>query len=277
MKKIIFIVLIAAFMHAVWNAVVKRTNDKTIVIGFIALGHAIPGLALLPMVSHPGWEAFPFIIASILLHWFYYYFLNFAYKFGDLSFVYPISRGLAPLLISLGAFFWIGENLPLLGWLGIFLISFGVFAITGNFLKGAFQADALIAAILIAVIVSMYSLADGFGVRISNSVLGYVAWLFSAEIIVVICVFYTRLERLKAMPVRTRFLGLSAGIMSSLAYALVLYAKTAAPLGFVSALRETSVIFAALIGVIWFREGPKKRRILAAFIVTAGSVIIAIS
>ena len=275
--EIIFIVLIAAFMHAFWNAIVKKTNDKTIVIGLIALGHAIPGLALLPIVSPPGWEALPFIIASILLHWFYYYFLNYAYKFGDLSFVYPISRGLAPLLIALGAFFYIGENLPLLGWLGILLISFGIITITGNLFREEIQLGALIAAIFVSLIVAMYSLADGFGVRSSSSVFGYVAWLFSAEIIVVIYIFYTRLERLKAMPLTTRLVGLIAGILSSLAYALVLYAKTAAPLGFVSALRETSVIFAALIGVIWFGESPKKRRIIAAFVVTAGSVVIAIS
>ncbi len=263
-------------MHAAWNAFVKKAIDKTIVIGFIALGHAIPGLIILPVVSQPGLGAFPFIIASIFLHWFYYYFLNFAYTFGDLSFVYPISRGLAPLLIALGAFFFIGENLPPSGWLGILLISIGIMAIAGSFLNGEFQKGAIIAAILTAIIVSLYSLADGFGVRISSSVLGYVAWLFSAEIIVVIYIFFTRLERLKVMPVRIQFLGLFAGILSSISYALVLYAKTIAPLGLVSALRETSVIFAALIGVIWFGEGPRKRRIIAALLVAAGSALIAI-
>ena len=194
-----------------------------------------------------------------------------------MSFVYPISRGLATPLIALGAFFYIGENLPVFGWLGILVVSFGIIAITGNFIRDEIQLGALIAAILISLIVAMYSLADGFGVRSSNSVLGYVAWLFSAEIMVVIYIFYTRLERLKAMPLTTSFLGSIAGILSSLAYALVLYAKTAAPLGFVAALRETSVVFAALIGVFWFGESPKQRRIIAAILVTAGSALIAIS
>ena len=109
---LIFIVLIAAFLHAFWNALVKGSGDKTIVLGLIALGHMVPGIAIAALAPLPGWDAAPYIIASTLIHWGYYYFLNLAYRMGDLSLVYPITRGLAQVLVALGAQLWIGEALP---------------------------------------------------------------------------------------------------------------------------------------------------------------------
>ncbi len=120
-------------------------------------------------------------------------------------------------------------------------------------------------------------IANGIGVRVSDSPLGYIGWLFVCEIFVVAFVFTNRWDRVRKMSSRALAIGLFGGIVSGAAYGLVLYAKTQAPLAVVSALRETSVIFAALIGIYWFSEGPRRDRLLAALVVGAGIAAIAVA
>ena len=276
-SSLVLIVLTAAFLHAFWNALVKGSGDKTIVLGLIALGHVVPGVAITVLAPLPGWDALPYIIASTLLHWGYYYFLNLAYQKGDLSLVYPITRGLAPVMVALGAQIWIGESLPVLAWLGILAVSAGVMVLSQGIFKTAVPKTSIVAAVIVATLVASYSLVDGIGVRLSDSIMGYIGWLFTAEACVALFIFKTRWARLRLLPVKTWLLGFIGGILSATAYALVLYVKTEAPLGVVSALRETSVIFAALIGVIWFGEGPKTRRLLAGVIVGVGTILIGLA
>ena len=276
-SSLVLIVLTAAFLHAFWNALVKGSGDKTIVLGLIALGHVVPGVAITVLAPLPGWDVLPYIIASTLLHWGYYYFLNLAYQKGDLSLVYPITRGLAPVMVALGAQIWIGESLPVLAWLGILTVSAGVMVLSQGIFKTAVPKTSIVAAVIVATLVASYSLVDGIGVRLSDSIMGYIGWLFTAEACVALFIFKTRWARLRLLPVKTCLLGFIGGILSATAYALVLYVKTEAPLGVVSALRETSVIFAALIGVIWFGEGPKTRRLLAGVIVGVGTVLIGLA
>lgn len=271
---IVAMVLSAALLHAFWNAVVKGAGDKTIVLGLIALGHVIPGIAIVLIAPFPGWQVWPYVVASTVIHWGYYYFLNVAYRLGDLSVIYPIARGLAPVLIALGAQFWIGETLSPQVWGGILLVSAGIMVLTRGLFAGALPLTGFLAAIACAVMVASYSLVDGVGVRLSDNALAYVGWLFVMEIIVALFIFPTRMERLRAVPLRVVLLGFLGGVISGTAYGMVLYAKTLAPLGIVSALRETSVIFAAMIGVLWFGEGPKGNRLVAALIVAVGIVVI---
>jgi len=273
---IVAIVLSAALLHALWNAVVKGAGDKTVVLGLIALGHVVPGAVVVALVPSPGWAVWPYIVASTVIHWGYYYFLNVAYRLGDLSVIYPIARGMAPVLIALGAQVWVGETLPALAWLGILCVSGGIMVLTRGVFAGALAVSGLLAALACAVMVASYSLVDGVGVRLSTNALGYVGWLFVLEVIVAGYIFSTRFERLRAVPLRVVALGFLGGVISGTAYGLVLYAKTLAPLGIVSALRETSVIFAAMIGVLWFGEGPKGNRLAAAGIVAAGIVLIGV-
>ena len=271
------IVMFAAFLHAFWNAVVKGAQDKTIVLGLIALGHVVPGIAMVVFSPSPAVSAIPYIIASTVIHWVYYYLLNVAYRVGDLSMVYPIARGLAPVLIALGAQFFVGERLPPLVWGGILSVSVGIMVLTRGVFRSGLPLAGLLAAIGTAVMIAGYSITDGVGVRLSGSVLGYIGWLFTAELIVAVYVFGSRWDRLRAVDARTVVLGVVGGVISGAAYALVLYAKTLAPLGIVSALRETSVIFAAMIGVIWFKEGPRGPRLIAAGVVAVGIVLIGLA
>ncbi len=273
----VLIVLFAAFLHASWNAIVKGAGDRTIILGMIAMGHVVPGVALIYYFPTPLAAAAPYIIASTVIHWGYYYLLNVAYRHGDLSLIYPITRGLSPVLIALGAQFWVGESLPWLAWAGVFTVSAGVLVLTRGIVSGNLHRGGVIAAIATAFVVASYSLVDGIGVRVSGSPLGYIGWLFTAEITVLIFIFGTRFDRVRKIRKRTLTLGFTGGVISGAAYGLVLYANTLAPLGVVSALRETSVIFAAIIGVMWFGEGPKRRRLLAGVIVAIGIVAIAVT
>lgn len=268
------LVMTAAVLHAAWNALVKGAGDKAVMLAWISLGHFIPAAILAMFVPLPSIEAVPFIVASTVIHWGYYYFLTIAYRFGDLSFVYPIARGGAPILIALGALVWADEQLPVLGWIAIGTVSCGIFL-----LAAVRHADprALGAALATSVIIAFYSVVDGIGIRLSGSPLGYVAWLFIAEIIVTLFIFLTRWPRVRATPSRTLVIGLAGGVLSGLAYGLVLYAKTLAPLGIVSALRETSVIFAALFGILWFKERPIGRRLVAAGVVACGIIMLTMS
>jgi drug/metabolite transporter (DMT)-like permease len=271
------LVLAAALLHAVWNAVLKGAGDKTIVLGLIALGHVVPGLAMVWLAPAPVRAIWPYILASTVIHWGYYFLLNMAYRLGDLSIIYPVARGLAPVLIALGAQLWIGERLPALAWLGILTVSGGIMVLTRGALRGALSLSGLFAALGTAVFVAAYSLVDGVGIRLSGSPMGYVGWLFMAEIFVVGNIFWGRMDRLHMVSRKTVFLGVLGGLISGTAYAMVLYAKTLAPLGVVSAIRETSVIFAAMIGVLWFGEGPGGNRLIVAAIVAGGIILIGLA
>lgn len=268
------IVLTAALFHAVWNALVKGAEDRVIMLGLIALGHIPAGLVLVAVSPMPDPSVWPWMVASVMVHWGYFWLLNVAYKLGDLSLIYPVARGIAPVLVALIAQIWLGEILPPVAWAGVILVSAGILLLARDAFTGALPFAGLVAALAVGAAVTAYSLIDGVGVRLSGSAAAYIGWLFSAKILIVLYVFPTRIDRVRAVPLKQLWIGFAGGLVSGAAYALVLYAKTMAPLGLVSALRETSVIFAALIGVLWFREGPKGRRILASLIVSAGIVVI---
>ncbi|GGB91567.1 hypothetical protein GCM10011363_05200 [Marivita lacus] len=271
---VLAIVLVAAVLHAVWNALVKTSHDRAITLGLVAAGHCIPALALMPFVPVPVAAAFPFIIASTVIHWGYYYFLNISYRFGDLSLIYPIARGTAPVMVALGAMIWADEILSIWAWIGILTVSAGILI-----LAAVRYADkrGMGAALLTSGIIAAYSVVDGIGIRVSGTPIGYVVWLFAAEIFVAVFVIATRFDRARAISAKARVLGLTGGLISGLAYALALFAKTLAPIGIVSAVRETSVIFAALIGVYWLGEGPARRRLVAASVVALGVMLLALS
>lgn len=268
------IVLLAALLHALWNALVKASGDRAVTLGLVAAGHCLPALALLPFVPVPAAAAVPFIIASTVIHWGYYYVLNISYRFGDLSVIYPIARGTAPVMVALGAMIWADEILSIAAWVGILTVSCGIMI-----LAAVRSADkrGIGAALLNSAIIAAYSIVDGIGIRLSGSPVGYVVWLLAAEICVVLFVASTRFERARELSPKALWLGLAGGVTAGLAYGLALFAKTLAPIGLVSAVRETSVVFAAVIGVVWMGEGPAGRRLLAAAVVVVGVMILALT
>ena len=270
------LVLLAAALHAIWNAVIKGTGDKTIAIGLVALGHMVLGLIGAAILPLPDIKVIPFIIASTLIHWGYYYGLTTAYKFGDLSLIYPIARGISPVIVTFFAFFWINERLSWVEMGGVLLISSGILFLGLRSLSNEKSIPALVFALTTGILIAAYSITDGFGVRLTENPLSYIVWLFIAEGFVVFYIFGRFRVRLLKSSFSEIMLGFFAGVISTVAYGLALYAKSLAPLGIVTALRETSVIIATLIGVLWFKEKPIGYRIGAASIVFCGIIFLAL-
>lgn len=266
------IVLFSAFLHAGWNAMLKAVDDRAGVLGAVSLAHALAGVVLIALSPVPDRASWPSIFVSTVVHYGYYLLLFRAYRHGDLSQVYPISRGLAPAFVALSAYGLIGESLGPLGWVGLALVSGGICLLALQ--RGAAQAQrsTIGLAVLLGLCIGTYSVADGIGIRQAGTATGYMGWLFLCEAPVPLAIALHRRRNRGYFAPRTMLLGMLGGIAAVTAYGLVLYVKTIAPLGAVSAVRESSVIIAALIGVVWFGERPWKGRMLAAVIVALGVI-----
>jgi phosphonate utilization associated putative membrane protein len=267
-------VLFGALLHAGWNALVKSSTDKEM---DTALIHLIGSLMVIPLVWFAGWpprSAWPFLAASITIHIGYYFALTGAYRHGDLGLTYPLMRGVAPLLVALSASLTLNEQLPLLGWLGVLGISFGVLVL--GFSRHAFEAPKAVAfALGNAVIIALYTVVDGLGVRAAGttltSTLQYVATLFMFDgWPFALMIFF---QRGAALPryARQRWPLASLGALASLgSYGIALWAMTRAPVAMVAALREVSVLFAVVIGTLVLREVVTTSRILGAMVIISG-------
>ena len=271
------LVLSAALLHASWNALVKAASDRALTIAAVASMHGLGGLVLIVLSDPPAMASWPSIAASTLIHYLYYVLLFQAYRLGDLSQVYPISRGMAPAVVALGTYLIIGENLTTQGWVGLIAISAGIFFLAIQ--RGAAHADrrAVGVAALLGLTIAGYSIADGIGVRLSQAPMGYIGWLFLLESPVMFAILWRRRRDAVAVDWRVFALGIVGGLFSVAAYATVLYVKTFAPIGAVSAIRESSVVIAALIGLVFFGERPWLGRLISAVIVAAGVITLAMS
>ena len=271
---IIAIILSAALLHAVWNAIVKSAVDRTTTLGLVAFGHVLPGAVMVAVLPLPSAESFVYIALSTVVHFGYFYLLGRAYEHGDLSIVYPIARGIVPALVSLWAWLLLGEVLPPPVWIGIGLIVVGILLSSWTSLRTGVGKSALVLSLATGFCISIYSLVDGIGVRLSGNTLSYWAWGAFLHLFIAGFAGWLRRRTLVQLPVRIWVTGIAGGMVSMTAYGLVLYAKNFAPLGAVSALRETSVIFATLIGFFVLKEGNWQRRLGAAVLMTFGIAVI---
>lgn len=274
---IIAIILSAALLHAVWNAIVKTAVDRTTTLGLVAFGHVIPGAVLVVLLPLPNAGSFLYIGLSTVVHFGYFYLLGRAYQHGDLSVVYPIARGIVPVLVSLWAWLLLGEVLPAMVWVGIGVIICGILLSSWNVLRTGVGRAALVLSLGTGFCISVYSLVDGVGVRLSGATLSYLAWGAFLHIFIACFCGWRRRGVLRALPAKTWMIGIAGGMVSMTAYGLVLYAKNFAPLGAVSALRETSVIFATLIGFLVLKEGNWQRRLGAAVLMACGVALIGLN
>ena len=274
---IIAIILSAALLHAVWNAIVKTAVDRTTTLGLVAFGQVLAGAAMVAVLPLPSAESFIYIVLSTLVHFGYFFLLGRAYQHGDLSVVYPTARGIVPALVSLWAMLLLGEVLPPMVWAGIGLIVIGILLSNWKALRSGVGKTTLGLALGTGLSISIYSLVDGVGVRLSGNTLSYWAWGAFLHLFIAGFVGWRKRQTLAQLPLRIWFVGISGGLVSMTAYGLVLYAKIFAPLGAVSALRETSVIFATLIGFLVLKEGNWKRRLGAAVLMVFGIAFVAIN
>jgi drug/metabolite transporter (DMT)-like permease len=254
-------VLLAALLHASWNAMIKGGGEVLHDTAGIVVGAMLIGLPFLFVVPVPPAAAWPFIIASVVVHLAYYWLMISAYRAGDLSLVYPLMRGVAPLITAIAGIAVLGETPAPVAWLGMLLVSGGVFLLGYRALGHAPSRAAVGFALANAVVIALYTLIDGRGARVSGNAWSYIVWLFVLDgIPFSLWMLATRRETFIAHLRRRSRRALAGGGLSAAAYAISVWAMTKAPVALVASLRETSVLFATLIGARLLRERLSARR-----------------
>ncbi|MFE5214392.1 MULTISPECIES: EamA family transporter [unclassified Streptomyces] len=265
-------VLLAAVTHASWNAIAHRITDKLVGFTLISGGGVLIGLAVAPFVPRPAVAAWPFLLASAVVHIAYYALLMTSFRLGDFGQAYPIARGSAPLVVTvLAAVF--AHEMPS-GWAaaGIAVSCLGLTGVSVWGLRGRRPDWAAIgAALATGLTIAAYTVLDGLGVRAAHSPLGYIAWLMAVQGVVIPAYTYARRRGDTVRLLRPHAgLGLLGSVLSVAAYALVLWAQTRAALAPVAALRESSIIVGAAIGAVFFKERFGAPRIAAAGLLVVG-------
>jgi drug/metabolite transporter (DMT)-like permease len=269
------LILCAALMHASWNAIVKSERDRLIGFGVVMMAGTVLCLPLLPFLGPLAWAALPWLLLSSLIHVFYYFFLLSAYAHGDLSHVYPIARGLGPTLVAIFSGALIGEHLRVHEAGGVLLVSLGIMALA--LAKGLkdWGGRGTVFAVVTGFAIAGYTFADGLGARASGNAIAYIAWLNVLEgPWVLVYAAWRRgggpvLLYLRAQGWRSAL----GGVIATLGYGIAIYALSVGAMAHVAALRETSVLFATVIGTRLLGEPFGIKRVLAAGMIVAGLVL----
>ena len=274
-------VLAAAGLHASWNAIAKGVPDRFGLFIKASVISVIIGAMLVVVLAPPARPSWPWLLASVGVHVLYNIGLMAAYQLGDFNQTYPLARGLGPVVVALVAATVLGEPLPPVATVGVVVIAvaIGVLGLT-PWKRIRHNRSALIAAILTGLAIATYTLLDGVGVRRSGSPLGYAAWLLAIHgLATMAALALIRRSRWAPEPPEKKAswpLGVIAGVMSMSAYSLVLWAQARGVLAAIAALRESSVVIAAIIGALFFREPLSRLRITASIAVAAGVVLLAL-
>jgi drug/metabolite transporter (DMT)-like permease len=269
-------VLAAAVTHAVWNAIAHGIKDQTLAFALIGVGGVVVAIPLIVVAALPRTSSWPYLLVSVAIHVFYVLLLMQCYRLGEFSQVYPLARGVSPLVVTILAAVFVREHLALPQIAGVVVVSAALaLLVFGGRRPGR---AAFLAAVGTGLTIAGYTTVDGVGVRLSGSPAGYIAWLMLLQSLCVpLFALIRRREVLLKQPPRILLSGLGAGALSVLAYGLVLWAQTRGSLAPIAALRETSVIFGAIIGTLVFREPFGRTRIAATVFVVAGIVLLNLS
>lgn len=272
---VVLLVLISALMHASWNAFLHLSGDRVWLLGMFSVPYVLVGaigVCVLPLPAPASW---PYIAASALLEFAYCFALIRAYRSGDFGQIYPIARGLSPLLVFVGALVFAHEELHAFAASGVVLVSLGIMSLA--FRRGMrFSGESVPWALTTGFFIATYSIVDGLGARLAGNGLSYIMWvylLWNVPQFIVVCKLRGGAAQMfvsKANAVR----GMLAGVLALTAYCLVIEAFRYLPIAMVSALREMSSIFAVLIGWLFMREKLTARRMVACVLVTCGAVLI---
>tara|TARA_X000000368_G_scaffold71528_1_gene52181 strand:+ start:790 stop:1626 length:837 start_codon:yes stop_codon:yes gene_type:complete len=275
MDLIVFLVVLsAALMHAVWNSIIQSSQNsflETLNFGVWKIPLTLTLIILLP-IPHP--DSWAYIATSICIHSVYVYALAYTYSKNELTQAYPIFRGSAPLIILLLSYFILKENISSIGWLAVIITSIGIISmsIIGN--KINFKSSVSISIVAIAIV--SYSMIDGVGARLSMQSFSYLAWVFFIHWSIY-SIFIIKQEGYSACinHLRNNYIkGIFAAGISFLGYGLILWAMTKAPIPYVAALRETSIIFVGLIGYLFLSEKMTIYKILSLITIVIGAVLL---
>ena len=273
MASVTLVVLFAAFCHAGWNALVRMRSDKLVAMALVigAAGVlALPLLLFFPVLPAAAW---PYLIASTIIHVGYAAALAMSYHHGELTKVYPLLRGAAPLTTLAVSLLFLNEAVGGREIAGIVVLAAGIMALT---LEGGWRVlvaspQAVGYAAATSLFITAYTLADGLGARLADSAHQYVAWLFAVQGPPTFAALLLVGRRDIVAGVSGNWtLGIAGGVLSLAAYWIVIWAMTVAPIPLVAALRETSILFALVIGSLWLGERVTPVRAASIFLVLAG-------
>jgi len=268
------ILLIAALSHAICHSLLKNNNNPLGILGITSLFEIIIFTPLVLHVPFPTPYIWTLVITSTLLHGFYRLLVVYSYKFGDLSFVYPVARGGSSLLLVLISLIYLNDKISFIGFIAIIIVCFGLFLISYS-KKKEFNKVAFILGALTSLMITSYTLVDGIGVRHSDNAYTYLYWMLLLNgTPALIASLMFKDHGLRKINKDLLIKGFGFGILAPLAYGIVVWCMQYLPIAYASSIRETSIIFATLIGFIILREKDAKSRILPAIFIVLGISIL---
>ena len=270
---VFLLILFAAFCHAGWSTIVKHHKSFSI-MGMTCIVEIIVFTPLVFFVPFPPLKIWYFIILSVILHGFYRLSVIYSYKFGDLSFVYPIARGGSSLLIVIFTLIILQEQISSLGFVGILIVCIGIFLISYS-KNHKFNFNAFMLAVSTALLISIYTIVDGVGVRLSENKFSFLFWLLLLNgIPLLIISIFSKEKLLSNLNTKIIIWGIPAGILAILSYGIVVWSMQYLEIAYVSSIRETSIVLATLMGFFILNEKKARGRVLPAVLVVIGITIV---
>ena len=265
-----FILFIAALSHAICHSLLKHSKNPLGILGITSLFEIIIFTPLVFYVPFPTPYIWSLVITSTLLHGFYRLLVIYSYRFGDLSFVYPVARGGSSLLLAIISIIYLTDKISLFGFLAILIICFGLFLISYS-KKNKFNKIAFTLGLITAFMIASYTIVDGIGIRHSKNPYTYLYWMLllngTPALIASLMFKNTGLRKInKDLLIK----GIGFGVLAPLAYGLVVWCMQYLPIAYASAIRETSIIFATLIGLMILKEKEASSRIIPAIVIIIG-------
>ncbi len=268
---IYLLIFFAAFLHAVWNIIIKSLNNSLIGIAVKVFFQSIIFIPMIFFVSLPEGITWFYLICSALLHSLYFILLGIMYNRKDLTFIYPIARGCAPVFVTILSLIFLKDLIPFFGIIGILIACIALTLISINNFNTKLDFQTIATSIFIAFIISLYTFTDGAGVRSVDNSLTFIVWnFFLGGWISIGYVYLTNKESLLKLKIRELFLILCATIISFNAYAIIIWSMKYVNIGFVASMRESSIIFASIIGIFLLKEKIGYLRILSAILFFIG-------
>ena len=270
---IFILILVSALCHAVWSAIIKSSKNPLSLMGITSVLEVTIFLPLTFTVPFPTLEVWCFLIATVIIHVFYRLNVIYSYRYGDLSYIYPISRGSSCLFVAIISILFLSSDISVAGFVGILIVCIGLFLISySKNLSFNFRGFAL--AISTAILITAYTLVDGVGVRLSENGFSYIYWLFTLNGIPLLIIGLISKDGLRKRETYTFRSGIAAGVFATTSYAIVVWSMQFIEIAYVSSIREISIVFAAIIGMLFLFEKNAKSRIIPSILIVSGISVV---
>ena len=270
---IFILILVSALCHAVWSAIIKSSKNPLSLMGITSVLEVTIFLHLTFTVQFPTLEVWYFLIATVIIHVFYRLNVIYSYRYGDLSYIYPISRGSSCLFVAIISILFLSSDISVAGFVGILIVCIGLFLISySKNLSFNFRGFAL--AISTAILITAYTLVDGVGVRLSENGFSYIYWLFTLNGIPLLIIGLISKDGLRKRETYTFRSGIAAGVFATSSYAIVVWSMQFIEIAYVSSIREISIVFAAIIGMLFLFEKNAKSRIIPSILIVSGISVV---